>query len=368
LATRETKEGWGSAKTTEEVHNMRSVKWSRSGRLVASSAIVLLAVSACTQGSGATSTPTAAAPSQAASMTAEPPSPTAKSGTMRIAIEAPVEVVYLPTYVALDRLTAMGYTVETTLFDAPETMTQAAASGDIDVGSTSAGTVFASVDAGLDARAFMGLANNSFVMVSKKEYPTCQSLDGKRVGVHSVEGTTGTLTKVWLEKECPSAKPDILIVPGSPNRLAALLANQLDASPLDIPSAIQLLDEKPDDFVLIESFGNVDVVGSYFYGTRAWLSANTELAKDFAKVYSDVIAEISSDPTPILQKAAELIPETDAETMKKIAKVWIDGKIWDPIGAVQDDRVTSTIAFYGTSSTYEHVKVPADVVDSSIVP
>src|SRR5690606_5634549 len=139
-------------------------------------------------------------------------------------------------------------------FESPETMSQAMVSGDIDLGWTSSGTVFAAIDAGAPVKAFLGHSRPDFAMIAKKGLDSCDDLDGQRLAVHSREGSTGTLTDSWLALECPDAKPQILIVPGSENRLAGMLTDQIDASPVDLFTSLQVLAEYPDQFHEIEGF------------------------------------------------------------------------------------------------------------------
>jgi NitT/TauT family transport system substrate-binding protein len=246
-------------------------------------------------------------------------------------------------------------------------MTQALASKQIDVGSTSVGSIFAAIDAGLPAKAFVGLNQNNFVMVAKSTYTTCQSLDGKRIGVHSQEGSTGTQTKAWLEQECPSAKPKLVVVPGSENRVAGLIANQLDASPLDIQSATQLQKRKPGEYTIIDSFGEMQIVASMFFSRTDWLQSNRQLAQEFVNTYVAVTDEANKDPNVVAPKAKELIPELDEQTVDDVLKEWVARKIWDPVGTLDDAAVTSTLDFYRQQTQYQNIKGPADVVDRTFV-
>lgn len=289
------------------------------------------------------------------------------TGSARIGIESPWSVTYLPTAVAIDRLKEKGIQLEPVLFESPETMTQALQTDQIHIGSTSAGTVFAAIEAGLPARAFLGLNRNNFVMVARARYRTCAALDGKRVGIHSRQGTTGTLTAFWFERECPAARPNIIVVPGSENRIAGLLANQLDATAVDIPSAVQLLRQHPQDFVTIESFEALDIVASLFYAKRAWLEANRALVQAFVDTYRAVVEEASRDPAPLLAKGRELIPEMDAQVLEEVVRAWIARGIWAPVAALDDQAITTTLNFHRRGGGYTKITGPADVVDASFV-
>ena len=289
-------------------------------------------------------------------------------GRLNIGLEAPRSISNVPMLLAVDRMTEEGYDVEVIDFQSPETMALALQSGDVDIASTSAGTAFSAIDAGFDARAFMGSARADFQMVAKPEFDSCESLDGKRVAVQSREGTTGVLTLRWFEQECPEARPNILIVAGSENRIAGLIAGQLDAAPVDTQNTAQLMQMRPDEFITIPSFSETaDLLGSVYYGSRQFLEENREVVQEFVSTYVEVVEEGYANPTLFKEKLNEILPDSDPAVLDRVVDIWVEQEIYVPVRGVQPEVVQNAIEFYSTARPYQSVSEAADVATDEFV-
>ena len=284
------------------------------------------------------------------------------------AFEVPLSIVNVPNFIAIDRLKEMGYEIETVEFQSPETMSLALQNGEVDISNTSAGTVFSAIDAGFEGKIFLGQSNTDFQMVARQEFQTCESLDGKRVAVQSREGTTGVLAARWFEQECPQARPNILIVPGSENRVAGLIAGQLDAAPIDAQNTAILMQQRPGDFAVIDSFAeSTKLLASVFYARTDWLAENKAAAMDFAKVYNDAVKEAYENSGPFLERLKETLPDADPNVLEEVLNGWVERKVWNPIGGVQPDTIQAAIAFYSSARAYERIKTPEDVSTTEYV-
>ncbi|WP_157802837.1 ABC transporter substrate-binding protein [Compostimonas suwonensis] len=300
-------------------------------------------------------------------------SPTSGSGdspegkTLTLAHESPWNIEGTPMEFAVEKLKEDGYNVEVTYFDTPEALSQAVASGEVDAGVTSAGTVFSAIDAGAPLKNFLGLSRPNYVMVAKKDLDTCESLEGKRLAIHSQEGTTGTLTDKWLSEVCPDTKPDIFVLPGSENRIAGLIADQVDASPVDVISSMLLIDQYPDDFGLIDGYGDPDVMADYLFGNTDFLANEPEMAQDLVDAYMVGFDKVNSDPEAAEDLAVSLLPDLDPDIVREAVKYWIDEGMWSPVDGMDDDVVQSTIDLYALTTPYTNVKKPADVIDDQFM-
>jgi ABC-type nitrate/sulfonate/bicarbonate transport system substrate-binding protein len=259
----------------------------------------------------------------------------------------------------------MGYEFELVEFESPETQTQALATGDIDVGTAGPATVFAAAEQELDLKIFLGYQNNAFVLVTKKALGTCESLEGQRVGVHSLESTTYALLLTYIQEECPDTKPNILVVPGSENRLNGLLQDQLDAAPVDLQSVVQLFDARPDDFAIVGSFSELPVIGGVFYATPDWLSENEPLVLDFISVYLQTVEDAYADPNILVEKGKTYLSAVEPELLPDVVAAWLDAKVFDPTGGLTDEQLQFTYDFFAELTPYANVTGPQDVTDRS---
>jgi NitT/TauT family transport system substrate-binding protein len=289
-------------------------------------------------------------------------------GKIVFAFEVPLSIVNVPNFVAIDQLKQQGYDIQTVEFQSPETMALALQNGEVDIVNTSAGTAFSSIDAGFKGKVFLGQSNADFVMVARKEFTTCASLDGKRVAVQSREGTTGVMAQQWFAKECPTANPNILIVPGSENRVAGLLAGQLDASPIDSQNTAQLMQKRPGEFATIDSFSSSSrLLASVFYASTDWLEKNKTAAADFVKAYVAAVNSGNADPASVTAGAKKLVPDMDAAILDQVVQGWISRKVWNPVGGAQPDTIKAALDFYGSARPYKTIKAPGDVSTAEFV-
>jgi ABC-type nitrate/sulfonate/bicarbonate transport system substrate-binding protein len=288
-------------------------------------------------------------------------------GTIRVAVSVPLAVTFIPLFSTIDAMKKAGYTVNVVNFTDPATESQALQNNQVDIVPIAAGTVFAAVDAGLQAKAFLGLAGTDFEMVAPNSLATCDSLDGKRVAIESRTGTTGTLATLWFKQTCPNAKPNIIVLAGSDNRLAGLLAGQIDATALDTQNTVLLMQKKPNDYHVFASFGDVKVLASVFYAKTAWLDANKQMVMDFTKAYNDTVNQGYANPALFVTEGKTILPDLDPALLTQVVNSWVQRKIWVPVSGVQPDTIKGAIDFYSSAAPYKNVKTAADVSTTDFV-
>lgn len=275
-------------------------------------------------------------------------------GELKVGIEAPWDLAYVPTSLTIAEMEEQGYNVEVVQFEEPDVMAQALESGDIHLGTNSAGQVLTAVDAGLDVRAVLGLTNPTFVMVATSDIATCEQLDGKRLGVQGQQDFILAASRTWIENECPGTEPEIVEIPGSENRMAALLQGQIDASGLHVLRSRQLAAENPGEFTEIEGFGAPEgVVSGWFYAKTDWLEENGELMATFADVYESVVTDIAAGPSIAVDEAQRLITDVDPGLLAEVTELWATTNAWPAKDAVSEEAFEATLAFYEDIEPYQ---------------
>jgi ABC-type nitrate/sulfonate/bicarbonate transport system substrate-binding protein len=356
-----------------------TMKHNASARYKVAAFTMLLVLAAC--GSGTSDQTTSPETTAGSATTAESPTTTAaadttatsapedpEARTARVGVEIPYSTVTLPNVLTVERMNEMGYELEIIEFTTPESLVQAMVAGQLDIAETNAAAFFSAVDAGLEAKAFVGGAGNIYVMAARTEFETCESLDGKAVGIHGQQSTTGALTITWFANECPEAEPNIVVVPGSENRIIAMAQGQMDASSLDVDNMLKLFRESPGEFHLIESFSELDVVHAYVFATNALMTDKPDLLRDYASTYLAVIEEGTANPGFVVEKGLEVIEGSDLEGLSEVVDVYIERGFWDPVGQMEEAVVNETLAFYGGVSPYDQISEAADVADGSFLP
>jgi NitT/TauT family transport system substrate-binding protein len=337
--------------------------------------VVTLALAGCT---GAASSPSAggaspagptAAPTTAASSAQSPAASSAASpvasgggasvdpsalGPIRVGVEAPGGEAYIPTQLTVKRLKEQGYDIEVTQFEDPDVMPQALDTGEIHINTNSSGQILSAVDAGLDVKAIMGLTDPDFVMVAKSDLKTCESLNGKKLAQQGTTGFGFASVTNWLNKECPGTQPQMLDIPGSENRAVALLQGQIDATSLHLLRARQLMEEKPNDFTIIESFTFPEnVTSAWSYALTKWINDNPELYKAYVTTYADVVADIEADPQIAVDEGVATIPDAEAPLVTEVMKEWAKQGWWTAADGVSKEVFDATLAFYEDFTDYD---------------
>lgn len=333
--------------------------------------ILMFSLVACSSGDEASqpaseSEAAASEPAEESAVPAESTEPE-RSGSARIGIGG-WSIAYVPTAIVIDRMNELGYEIEAIETSGTSAQMQAATQGELDITSVSAAATITAIDAGLDSKFFLTRNLNEFVFVAKSDFESCESLDGQRVAIHAQTDITGLLTLNWFEKNCPDANPNVQIVEGSENRLAGLLQDQLDASPVDIGDSIQLERERPGEFTVLANFvDEFPVLQGVYAASPSWMAENEQLVQDFIRLHIEVWEEYYADPASILPKAEELLPEIDPEVLALLAEEYAEQEIFPADGDLQEEETQYTIDFFAEAGEFANVGGYDDVADRSFL-
>ncbi|UUP15922.1 ABC transporter substrate-binding protein [Nitratireductor thuwali] len=276
-------------------------------------------------------------------------------------------VGYLPTAVALDRLKDMGYEIEAVELGGNSNQLQAAATGAIDISAIA--QILDAMDQGLDSKFFLAGNSNEFLLVARTGISTCEDLDGKSLGIHSVGSFVGQLALQHLAANCPDAEPKITVIEGSENRLAALIAGQLDSSVVDLQDWTLLNEKLPGQFQVTQDFtSTMPIMRAAFAAKTEFLSSHPELVRDWIEVHLDVYNELYENPQLLIDKGEALLDEIDPEVLPKLVQAFVDARIWPVDGGLSAASVQKTIDFFNNDGEpFETISKPADVVDRSVL-
>jgi len=276
-------------------------------------------------------------------------------------------VGYLPTAIAIERLNQMGYEIETVELGGNSNQLMAAATRDIDI--TAIAQVMDVIDQGLDSQFFQAANTNEFVMVARAGYGACASLDGRPVGISSVSSFDGQLAIQWLAATCPDAEPRLMLVEGSENRLAGLLAGQIDASPIDLQDWTLLNLERPGEFVVAEDLTkSMPILRAAFAAPRSFIADNEQLIEDWIRVHLQVYTEIYDNRQILIDAGIELLGQIDAAALPSIVDSFVEAAIWPIEGNLTDESVQATIDFFNNDGEpFERISAPADVVNRTML-
>lgn len=236
-------------------------------------------------------------------------------------------------FVALDRARAMGLDYEWTAFSDEELAIQAILSGQMDIGF---GTPYSAMQrAKAPVRIIFQLSKLKFFPVSSKEYSNLEDLDGVPILLHSRGGGTDSIANV-IEDRLDIKFGKRSYVPGSANRIVALVAGQTDATIVDLSNKNKLVKQQGDKFNVLPMF-EVDASDEALFANINWIKENEKDVDIFVKALVSVYRDMHEDPTIIRRETDPDGPigELPKEVLDGLDVFYTDavaGGLYDPNG------------------------------------
>lgn len=242
----------------------------------------------------------------------------ATADTIRIALAETPSDEMAAFFVALDRAKANGLDYEWTAFSDEELAIQAVLSGQMDIGF---GTPYSAMQRSkAPLRIIFQLSKLKFFPVTTKAYNSLEDLDGEPILLHSRGGGTDSIANV-IEDRVGIKFGKRSYVPGSSNRVAALLGGQADATIIDLSNKNKLMrGPAADKFNVLEMF-DVEASDEALFANLNWIESNAEQVQVFVNALLSVYRDMAEDPSiirreidpdgPIGQLPEELLQDLD---------------------------------------------------------
>ena len=242
----------------------------------------------------------------------------AEADVIRIALAETPSDELAAFFVALDRAKANGLDYEWTAFSDEELAIQAVLSGQMDIGF---GTPYSAMQRSkAPLRIVFQLSKLKFFPVTTKKYSSLNDLNGEPILLHSRGGGTDSIANV-IEDRLGIEFGERSYVPGSSNRVAALLGGRADATIIDLSNKNKLMrSEAGGDFNVLEMF-DVEASDEALFGNLDWIQENAEDVQIFVDALVSVYQDMHEDPTiirretnpdgPIGQLPEEILAELD---------------------------------------------------------
>lgn len=258
----------------------------------------------------------------------------ASADKIRIALAETPSDELAAFFVALDRAKANGLDYEWTAFSDEELAIQAVLSGQMDIGF---GTPYAAMQRSkAPLRIVFQLSKLKFFPVTTTKYGSLEDLNGEPILLHSRGGGTDSIANV-IESRVGITFGERSYVPGSSNRVAALLGGRSDATIIDLSNKNKLMrSDAASNFNVLEMF-EVEASDEALFGNLDWIQENEEDVSIFVNALVSVWQDMHKDPTiirretdpdgPIGQLPAEILAELDGFYADAV-----EGGLYDPNG------------------------------------
>jgi len=219
----------------------------------------------------------------------------AQAEKIRIALAEPPSDEVAHFFVALDRAKKMGLEYEWTAFADEELAIQAILSGQMDIGFGTPYSVMQRSKA--PVRIIFQLSKLKFFPVTSKKYSKLEDLNGEPILLHSRGGGTDSIANV-IEEKLGIKFGERSYVPGSANRVAALMAGHADATIIDLSNKNKLMKIAGDKFNVLPMF-DVDASDEALFANLDWMKKNSEAVDIFVKALVSVYRDMTKDPTMV---------------------------------------------------------------------
>jgi len=195
---------------------------------------------------------------------------TASADKIRIALAETPSDELAAFFVALDRAKANGLDYEWTAFSDEELAIQAVLSGQMDIGF---GTPYAAMQRSkAPVRIIFQLSKLKFFPVTTKKYSTLDDLNGEPILLHSRGGGTDSIANV-IEDKMDIKFGKRSYVPGSSNRVVALVAGQANATIIDLSNKNKVMRQHAEKFNVLPMF-EVEASDEALFANLDWIKAN----------------------------------------------------------------------------------------------
>ena len=237
--------------------------------------------------------------------------------SIRIALAEPPSDELAAFFLALDRAKANGLDYEWTAFSDEELAIQSVLSGQMDIGF---GTPYSAMQKSkAPIRIIYQLSKLKFFPVTTKDYSKLEDLDGEPILLHSRGGGTDSIANV-IEDKLGIKFGERSYISGSANRVAALLANQAQATIIVLSNKNKIMASHGDQFNTLPMF-DVDASDEALFANVDWIKANEESVNIFVSALLSVYRDMANDPTivrretnpdgPIGELPEEVLAELD---------------------------------------------------------
>lgn len=363
----------GTTYTTAAARDMGHRRRYRAAAIGAGLA-VLLTVAACSSskspsGNTASTTPAGNASSTASAgggASSAPASSSAPKSTTSVTMgfNSTPDEAYLPLVMAMQTMSKSYDVKQSITFGSDDLALQALSQNKVQFLSDSLPPT-ASAVAKLPNIVVIGArANNQWDFVSKNSITDCSQLDGKKLGLFSKGGVSTAYVNLYFQKNCPNVKPQTIITPDSTLRRQALVAGQLDATPLQASDAVQVLSTGSDKFHELANFATVfptigrDVVLT----TKEMVEQHPDQVVAFLSAQLQAIRSIYADPNAGITATQSLLKDSVSGDVSGVVNYFVSHKLWCANGGLADSNIADSLTTFGQGGF-----LPKDITVTQLV-
>jgi NitT/TauT family transport system substrate-binding protein len=272
---------------------------------------------------------------------------------VRVALGDVVSVETLAFLIALERAKDRGVDYELTSFAKEELAIQAIVNGQADLG---VGTPYSVIQKSkLPLRILFQVSRLVFFPVVSAEYQSWKDLDGQPFTFHARGSGTEAIGNI-LAKRNGITFGERSYVPGSDNRIIAMMNGQIKATIVDLANKNKLMQMAGDKFRVLPSVEN-PASDEVVFASQEWIKNNPEQVKVITEELLKLWREMAKNPQIVEEERAKrnLLADQPKEVLEEVVPFYTEGVkegLFDPEGG-SEAAVKADFEFYTEAGQLE---------------
>lgn len=245
---------------------------------------------------------------------------------------------------------------------------------DFDIGNMDGASAIKAAQSGIDVKiVYVSQVIPEFVLVSQSQYQSVTDLAGARVAYHGPGSPTETLPRELARQTSPELEGQInwSVLPESPNRAAAMLGNQIDATALEFGDVLTLQDE--GDFNVLGDWSDLEgdsasAFNTVWVVTGEFLEGNRDRVVDFLSEVQTSYDAFYQDEAAWTEATQEQLPDVREDFLPQIYQYYTDASFYPKSGTapLTAEQWASMDEFFRSLGEYNQPADPA-MVDFDVI-
>ena len=210
--------------------------------------------------------------------------------------------------------------------------------GNFDIGNMDGASAIKAAQSGIDVKiVYVSQVIPEFVLVSQSQYKTVSDLAGARVAYHGPGSPTETLPRELARQAGPDLENQInwSVLPESPNRAAAMLGKQIDATALEFGDVLTLQDN--GEFTVLGDWSDLKGESASAFNTvwvtsGKFLEGNRDRVADFLTDVQSAYDEFYQDEAAWTAAVKEQLPDVRDDFLPQIYQYYNEASFYPKAG------------------------------------
>ncbi|CAM3650327.1 ABC transporter substrate-binding protein [Mycobacterium frederiksbergense] len=313
---------------------------------------------------------TAAALALAACSTGESAPQEGSSAPLKVAFASDLDPADIADYLGAEKAGA-----EITALNEDSAVIAGLQNGNFDIGNMDGASAIKAAQTGMNIKiVYVSQVIPEFVLVAQPQYQTVGDLAGARVAYHGPGSPTETLPRELARQSSPDLENQInwSVLPESPNRAAAMLGKQIDATALEFGDVLTLQDQ--GDFTVLGDWSDLKGDSASAFNTvwvvsGEFLEGNRDRVVDFLTDVQSSYDSFYQDEAAWAAAVKEELPDVRDDFLPQIYQYYSDASFYPQSGTapLTTESWANMDAFFQSLGEYNQTADPAmvdfDVID-----